>query len=374
MKNIMVVGLGHVGSWAIEMLLRIPGLEKLITADINDHYGSRRTKAAMCGASHLGYYPEVEFRRIDLMNIEQTAEMLREVNPTVILSAASAVTPYPGLIVTKEKKDLIEDAGTGPFLPAQILLIYKLIQAVDQAGINPYIVNSSFGDAVHPILKRIGARTPNIGIGNLDNLVPIIRMQVSNKMNIRMQEVLVYLVGHHFNNVWCSRQRPGGMCPYLMKIMVDGKDVTDQFDTDELMLGTSKEKNRLGGNDGASLTASSAVKHTLAFLHETELFVHSPGPNGYIGGYPVKIKNNTVKIVLPDDITMEEAIKINEEGQYRDGIEEIKEDGTAVFTDEAVRLMKKAIGYECKVMRFDEHEERAKELLRRMDWDNVNRR
>ncbi len=366
MKSVMVIGIGHVGSWAIELLMRTPGLEKITTADINDHSASRRMKTAMYGASHLGYYPEIDFRKIDLMNIEETAEIIRDVKPKVILSTASAVTPYPGSVVSDDIADMVTDAGSGAFLPAQLLLINKIVQAVDQSGINPYIINSSFGDGVHAVLKAAGVRTPDLGIGNLDSLVPIIRMQVANKMNIRMQDVLVYLVSHHFNNVWCTRLRPGGMGPYRMKIVVDGRDVTDQFDTDELMLGTSKHKNRVGGDAGTSLIASSAVKHTLAFLHETELFTHAAGPRAYIGGYPVRIKNNTVKIELPDEITLEEAIKINQEGQYRDGIEEIKDDGTVIFTDEAVSLLKEAIGFECKVMKFDDHEEVAKELLTKM--------
>lgn len=362
-KNVMVIGLGNVGSWAVEILVRTPGLKKITTADVNEDYASRRTKAAICGASHLGYYPEVEFRRMNLMDLEQSAQILKDVNPTVILSTVSAITGYPGEVVSKERVSLIEDAGNGVFLPAQMLLIHKLIQAVNQAGINPHIVNASYNDAVAPILKRVGLRMPDIGIGNVDNLVPIIKMQVSQKMNGSMKDIRVYLVGHHFNNVWCTRRRPGEMCPYLMKIMLNGEDITHQFDTDELMLGTSKDKNRLGGTDGSSLTASSAVKHTLAFLNEIDLFTHSPGVKGYIGGYPVQIKSNKPEIALPDEITMQEAVKVNESGQYRDEIEEIRDDGTTIFTDEAVSLIKKAIGYECKVMRFHEHEERAKELL-----------
>ena len=366
MKHVMVIGVGHVGSWAVELLMRSPGLEKITTVDINDHYASRRTKAAMYGASHLGYYPEVDFRKIDLFNIEETAEMIRNANPKVILSTASAVTPYPGSVVSNEIADMVEDAGDGAFLAAQLLLINKVIQAVDQAGINPYIVNASFGDGVHAVLKAAGKRIPNLGIGNLDNLVPIIKMQVAHKIGVRLQDVMLYLVSHHFNNVWCTRMRPGGMCPYWMKIAVNGRDVTGDFNTDELMLGTSKHKNRLGGNDGGSLTASSAVKHTLAFLHETELFTHAPGPKALIGGYPVRIKNGDVEIELPKEISIEDAIEINKKGQYRDGIEEIKEDGTTVFTDEAVELLKKSIGFECKVMKFEEHEAVAKELLAKM--------
>lgn len=363
MNCVMLFGLGFVGSWALEMLARSPGVEHLIAVDVNESYASRRAKAAMCGASHLGYFPKIEFVPCDVMNIDQTAEMLKKYNPKVILSTMSAITGYPGDRIAKEKEDLIEDAGTGPFLPAQMLLINKLMKAVDQAAIKPLVTNASFNDAVSPLLKTVGVRMPTIGMGNLDNLVPVIRMQIAQKMNVPMQSIKVYLFSHHFNNVWCTRQRPGGMCPYKMKILINGEDVTAQFNTDELMLGTTKAKNRLGGTDGSSLTASSAVKHTLAFLNDMEIFSHAPGVNGNVGGYPFYIKDNKVELTLPFGITLEEAIKVNLEGQYRDGIQEIQKDGTVIFTDEAVSLMKQAINYECKIMKYQDHEAWAKELL-----------
>jgi hypothetical protein len=275
----------------------------------------------------------------------------------------SAVTGYPGDRISKEKEDMIEDAGTGPFLPAQVLLIHKLMKAIEQAAIKPFVINASFNDAVSPLLKSVGVRMPTIGMGNLDNLVPVIRMQIAQKMSVPMQNIKVYLFGHHFNNVWCTRQRPGGMCPYKMKIYIQGEDVTSQFDTDELMLGTTKTKNRLGGTDGSSLTASSAVKHALAFLNDSEIFSHSPGVNGNVGGYPFYIKESKVELTLPNGITLEDALKVNLEGQYRDGIEEIQKDGTVIFTKEAVHLMEEALNYKCKIMKFQDHEEWAKELL-----------
>lgn len=363
MKSVMVIGVGHVGSWALEMLARTPGVERIVAADINESYASRRAKAARCGAAHLGFYPEIEFHRVDAVNVEQTAEILKQVNPTVILSTLTLISPYAAAELPKEKAEIVEDAGIGSFLPCHLLLQYRLMQAVDEAGINPLIVDSSFPDAIIPLLHRAECRAPDLGLGNLDNLVPVIRMQVARKINTNMRDVRVYLVSYHVNNVWCSRHRPNGMPPYWMKIVVNDRDVTDQFDTRELMLNTSKQKNRLGGTDGSSLTASSAVKHTLAFLHESDLFTHSPGAKGMVGGYPVQISARKVEIALPNDITIEEAIKINEEGQHRDGIEEIRDDGTVIFTDEAVGLMKEAIGYECKSMTLDEVEGRAKELL-----------
>ena len=70
-------------------------------------------------------------------------------------------------------------------------------------------------------------------------------------------------------------------------------------------------------------------------------------------------------VVLPDDLTLEEAIRINEEGQRFDGIDRIDEDGTVHFVDEHMAIVKDMIGYECKSMRLEDTEEQYKELDRK---------
>ena len=62
---------------------------------------------------------------------------------------------------------------------------------------------------------------------------------------------------------------------------------------------------------------------------------------------------------------MEEAIRINEEGQRYDGIDKIDGDGTATYTEKSVKIMKKMIGYDCKVMKLEDTEERSEELGRK---------
>lgn len=366
MRTIMIVGIGQVGSWALEMLAREPGVEKIIAADINKNYASRRANAAQCGASHLGYYPEIVFEQVDVKKVNQTGKVLKEINPDVILSTVTLISAYAAEALPKEEYELVEDAGIGPFLPCHLLLQYKLLQAIDEAGIDPFIVESSFPDVISPILHRADCKSPHLGVGNLDNLVPVVQMQVARKMGVSMRNVRVYYVGSHFNNVWFTRRKPNGIPPYWIKILVNNRDVTDQFDTDELLLNTSKNKLRLGGTEGirgSSLTASSAVKHTLAFYNLTDLFSHSPGPKGLPGGYPIKIEGGKIEVALPDSITLEEAIKINEEGLRRDGIEEIADDGTVIFTDKSASLIKEAIGYDCKSLELNEVAERAEELL-----------
>jgi len=66
-------------------------------------------------------------------------------------------------------------------------------------------------------------------------------------------------------------------------------------------------------------------------------------------------------VVLPD-LSLEEAIRINEEGGKYDGIERVKGDGTVVFVEENMRLMREVVGYECEELKVSESEERAREL------------
>ncbi len=68
------------------------------------------------------------------------------------------------------------------------------------------------------------------------------------------------------------------------------------------------------------------------------------------------------EVVLLEELSLEEAIKINEEAQKFDGIKEIRNDGTVVFTEKSVGIMREMLNYECEELRLEESEERAMEL------------
>ncbi len=55
-----------------------------------------------------------------------------------------------------------------------------------------------------------------------------------------------------------------------------------------------------------------------------------------------------VEVFLPEGLTLEEAIRINNQGQVFDGVEGIEEDGTAVLTDRSAGIMKQLLDYDCK--------------------------
>jgi hypothetical protein len=245
-----------------------------------------------------------------------------------------------------------------------LTLVYKLMQAVKQTGLDIKVINSAFPDATHPVLDKVGL-APTIGIGNVANPVPSIRSSIAYRLQRPMKDVTVFFFAQHYVSHYLPRFGTAGGAPYYLKAMVDGKDVTNEVNMEEIFADIPTRFRRSGGRDGQILTASSAAGITLAVADDTGDFMHAPAPSGLPGGYPVQVDRNGGRVVLPKGLTMEEAVRINEEGQRYDGIDRIDEDGTVTYAQKSVEIMKKMVGYDCKVMKLEETEEQSKELGRK---------
>ncbi len=357
----MVIGTGDLGGHVLEMLVRAPGARRIMTADVNEDWGYRKANIALFGASQLGHYPHVEFRKVDLYEIEKTAETISNFAPDIIYSAVSLQSWWVINTLPKDVFERLDKARFGPWLPMHLTLVYKLMQAVKRTGLSTRVINSAFPDGVHPVLDKVGL-APTIGIGNVANPVPAIRSSIAHRLGRPMRDVLVFFVAQHYVSHYLPRFGTTGGAPYYLKAMVDGQDVTKEVNMDEVFGDLPARFRRSGGREGQILTASSAAGIILAMENDTGDFMHAPGPSGLPGGYPVRVDGSGGKVVLPSDLTLEEAIRINEEGQRYDGIDRIDPDGTVQFTENAVSIMKEMLGYDCRVMKLEETEERAKEL------------
>lgn len=360
-SSIMMIGMGDLGGHVLEMLVRAPGTRRIITADVNEDLAYRKTNIAVFGASQLGHYPEVEFTKIDLYNIEQTAEIISKFKPEIIYSAVTLQSWWVINTLPKDVFEQLDKARFGPWLPMHLTLVYKLMQAVEQAGLDIQVVNSAFPDVVHPILDKVGL-APTIGIGNVANPVPAIRSSIAYRLGRPLKDVTVFFFAQHYLSHYLPRFGSTGGAPYYLKAMVDGRDVTSELNMDEVFRDLPTRFRRSGGREGQILTASSAAGIILAIADDTGDFMHAPGPSGLPGGYPVRIDGRGGKVVLPANLTLEEAIRINEDGQRFDGIDGIDRDATTHFTDNSVAIMKEMLNYDCKVMKLEETEERAREL------------
>lgn len=360
-RTIMMIGLGDLGGHVLEMLARNPGYRRIITADVDEDRAYRKTNIAIYGASQMGFYPDVEFTKIDLNNTEQAAEVIRKANPDVIYSAATLQSWWVITTLPKAVFDDLDKARFGPWLPMHLSVVYKLMQAVKMTGMDIKVINSAFPDACGPILKTRGLQ-PTVGIGNVANPVPAIRLGIADQLGVTLGDVKIYLACQHYVSHYIPRFGTAGGAPYYLKAFVGGRDVTRDIDIDKVFADMPKRYRRTGSLGGQILTASSAAAITLAMVDDRREFLHAPAPDGLPGGYPVRVDAKGATVELPNDITLAEAIKINEEGQAIDGIERIDEKGTAYIPEWSNEIMKKMIGFDCTVMPLDDIHEIAKEL------------
>ena len=110
------------------------------------------------------------------------------------------------------------------------------------------------------------------------------------------------------------------------------------------------------------LAASSAVRVINCIINDTNEIIHAPAPNGLLGGYPVKVNRQGVEVILPEGVTIEEAMEINRIGMQCDGIQEVAEDGSITFTPQVTQTMKELFDYDLKPLAPSDWERRAKEL------------
>jgi len=361
-KTVMILGLGDDGGWALEYLARSDGVSTIITADIREDWGAMKTDSVAVGTGQQGYSKTLKFYKCDVNDIDATADLIRTVSPDVIFSAVSKFGCTAGMSVFPPdiaKKNQVLASIMGGL---QLGLAAKVMKAVKKSGISAHVVNTCYPDLLNAVLWRNGLG-PLVGAGNTDSLMGQIRRKISVAENVPIRDVTVYMIAEHI--VLLRGSRTG--IPYFFKVMIGDRDMTSKFDVDSL-ISDSPWAGLKGHPEWVypiipSRAAAGAVKNIMAIINDTNLFTHAPGPNGLIGGYPIRLRAKGVEVVLPEGVTMEQAIKINTDGIKYEGIEELKDDGTVIFTEEARKLAKEIYGLDYGELRLEDADDRAEETL-----------
>ena len=359
MTKVLVIGLGSLGGLILEFLARSRGPTEIIAADIDEQHGAEKTNNVILGAATMGFYPRMKFLRMNLNDIDSTSATLQSVRPDLIVNSTTLQSWWVlGAQLPEDVYVRLLEGGLGPWIPMHLTLTHKLMQAVRKSDTSAHVVSSSFPDAVNCILSKIGL-APAVGVGNFDLLIPRIKKTVSDKLGIRMNEVRVFMIGHHYHDVRVEEFGSTGGAPYFLRILVGDRDVTEDVNAEKMLL-TPIPTPPLTGSDAQ--VASSAVKNILAIVNDTGELTHAPGPEGLPGGYPVRLDAEGAHVVVPAGLTLKEAIHINEEAQKYDGIERIEDDGSVLLTDKAHRIMSEMLHYERKRFGISDSEAAAKEL------------
>lgn len=364
MSKVLMIGLGSLGGHMLEFLARSYGPTEIVAADVDEQRGLQKTNNVILGAANMGYYPRMKFLRIDLNDIDGTSAILRNEQPEVVVNSTTLQSWWVlGAQLREEAYLRLLDAGLGPWVPMHLTLTHKLMQAVRKSGIRTHVISTSFPDAVNCILSKVGL-APTVGIGNFDLLVPRVKKAVSEKLGIPMRNVCVFMVGHHYHDVRVEEFGKTGEAPYFLRILVGDRDVTEEVNAEQMLL-TPIPTPPLTGSDPQ--VASSAVKNILAIVNDTGELTHAPGPQGLPGGYPVRLSAKGAEVVVPEGLTLKEAIHINEEAQKYDGIERIENDGSVVLTEKSHKIMEKLLNYERQRFGISESESAVGELRQLYD-------
>jgi malate/lactate dehydrogenase len=360
MDSILIIG--SAGSVGHDMMYQIACMKsdiKVVGADVNEEKGLFEIEESLQIAHKFGNYPDLSFRKINLFDIDGTSDLLEDLQPKVICNLASLGSWWVTRLLPMEEYKKI--GPIGPWLPNHLTLTWKLMQAIKKSGIETRVVNGAFPDATNMVLKKAGYDII-CGGGNMDLGVSRIQRIVARELKIPYRNVRVYGVGHH-GSYYTTRL--GG--PYWLKIIANGEDVNEQFPNEKITklyqdAGYGAFSTYAGPLVDQMRTAASFLKNVLSIYYDTnEIVACVPGVNGLPGGYPARLNSEGAEVVLPD-ISLKEAIEINELGGRLDGIERIKDDGTVIYLDKNVEYMQEVVGYDCKELKLKETEERAKQL------------
>jgi hypothetical protein len=354
--------IGSAGSVAHDMMYLLSGMTekiRVVAADVNEVKGKYEVDECLHVAHNFDLYPDFAFRKINLFDINETSELLKEEHPSVICNLSSLGAWWVTRLLPSEVYSKISPIG--PWIPFHFTLTHKLMQAVKKSGIETQVVNGAFPDLTNVILGKLGL-TPTCGGGNMDLGASRLRKIIASELKLPVREVQVLAVGHH--GTFYTAKMDG---PSWYKITAAGEDVSAKFPSKTVAslyakYGFANMPSFPGPLVDQMKTASSFLKKVLAIYYDKHELIQSvPAPNGLPGAYPCILDAEGAKVTLPG-ISMEEAIKINEEGGKIDGIERVKPDGTVEYVEKNFKLMKEVVGYECKELKPNEHEERAKEL------------
>jgi len=359
--TVMLIGLGSLGELALEFLAKEEGIGKIVVGSRNQKRGEEYCNLVSMGAVAQGYTPEIEFIALDLNQVNATADAIYRVSPDIILSTASMMTWWYPNLLPSEHRQALNRAGFGVWLPVHLHLVMQLMQVLRLINYKGYSLNASFPDVAHPVLKARGL-TPTAGVGNLDEMVPKVKLLGAERLGVQAEELKVTMVGHHALEGWVFGERVGQSPPYYLRVEYAGRDVTEELKADELLFESYPlPKGPLWNH----LSAASAVRMVKALLSESQVFLHAPGPHGLPGGYPVRVSRDGLEVALPPDLSLDEAKRINQASHPFDGVQEIEPDGTVVFCQESVEILRQTLGYECERLSPWETESHARDLIQR---------
>ncbi len=345
--RIAIMGLGSVGNFLLDYLL---SWDK---QDIEIHVCGRNAGriAADINIARVGNgirsnrFKKVYFHQVDLERIDAIESVLLEIQPDFLVNTSRVYSGLKyGSISWKNLR------AYGIWAPLAVQYIRNIMTAVQRVESNALVINTSYSDGANPWLKSAGLPAPDFGSGNLNHLIPRLKLAVADILEVSdPSRVEVVLATSHFHDVVISKEgQDEGIAP-LIHIQLDGKDVsldmTEVYRKCAIAMPVDAKRNIMNASSNFEIIR----KIVDAIKFEGKELVHSPGVMGNLGGYPVYIDfsrdaQEGKHIGFADRwFSFTEMEEANKASIALDGIEDIS-DGVLVYTDALCASVKRAFG------------------------------
>jgi hypothetical protein len=361
-KKLLIVGGGKLGRQILQILAPRNVFIFYVASRELDH-AVRTCNLIRQGCLQMGVSCVLHPVALELgaSQIDENAAVIARIRPDIILNCASLhswrwLRDLPAPLYAALGK-----AQLGPWLPMHLAPAYDLMRAVVSSRVKALTVNAAYPDVVNVVLDKVGL-APDVGVGNIANLIPAMRLSIARLALCDSQQVQVKLAAQHSLSHQLARVGKPLQSHYRLAYRIDGKDCTGAFDDALIFNGVCTHFRSL---DDQFLTATSAVSvvENLFSLNEAE--THAPGPHGLPGGYPVRIGMGQVLLSLPYGVSRSDAISVNQQGQRQDGIREVHADGRVSFESEQMAIMESLLGYSIQCLHLTDVHACAAELGRK---------
>ncbi len=339
----LLVGGGRLGGAVLDLLATNYPEHEYVLVGRDAEYLRKRANLSRYIAAQWGRFPHIRVEHVDLMNTDLTSTVLAATSPDLVFNAT---TPFPWWRITDLRDDspqVAELAGSGVWCALDCLLPAMLTRAIAESKTSPVFVNGCYPDMVNAFLA--GAQgAPSVGIGNISNLIPGLRLTFAQMQKSAGADVDVRLVAHHYTSLNAPTIGGCGGAPYALSVGTGGEWSSFRAPDDTPFASLRSMFERVRGVDGQAVTISSAATVLASFLKSERRLHHGPGPLGLPGGYPFETQEDgTVTLALPPDLSREQAVRINELAQRHDGIQSVQA-GTVSATEEARAAHRRIVG------------------------------
>ena len=227
--KIMIMGLGSVGLYLLDYLLSLKDgrMEICVAGRSREKMVSDVNIVKIASLIRDQNRAEVKIiSGVDFEDVDSMAECLRDEQPDIIVNSSRA---YSGLKYGSISWSKVRAYGI--WAPLAIKYTRTIMEAYERAGCGGIVINTSYSDAVIPWLKSAGKPYPDFGSGNINHLIPRIKLAVAKTYGLMdYWNIDITYATSHFHDVVISKEGQTEGVSQLIDIRHEGKKLEPDMD------------------------------------------------------------------------------------------------------------------------------------------------